>query len=373
MNNINLNPFLRKLDFYLLKRFSKNFFMFFLILISIIFLIEFVELLRRTSENANIQSVHQVLYLSALKLSGSVIHVLPFVIFVTTMYTAWRFNRNREMVIIQNIGINSFKILYPFVFFSLLLGVFYIFILNPFLSYGVNSYEKIEQKVFRGKLSESFINKSGVWLRQGSKENKIVIRASSFSPDQSLFENITFYIFTKKNNFVERIDSKKAELKENYWHMNDVIINRPNKKVVNIDEYTLSTNLSIDKIESSFLDPESISILKLPNFIELLEQSGFSSTKHSIYKYKTYCLPFFFVGLILLAGAFTAKFTKNKKESVLLLLFCAVFGFLIYVVSEYIYSLGIADKLPTILASVSPSIITIVIGIYFIIYFENVN
>ena len=155
--------------------------------------------------------------------------------------------------------------------------------------------------------------------------------------------------------------------------MNDVIINRPNKKVVNIDEYTLSTNLSIDKIESSFLDPESISILKLPNFIELLKQSGFSSTKHSIYMYKTYCLPFFFVGLILLAGAFTAKFTKNKKESVLLLLFCAVFGFLIYVVSEYIYSLGIADKLPTILASVSPSIITIVLGIYFIIYFENVN
>ena len=152
MNNINLNPFLRKLDFYLLKRFSKNFFMFFLILISIIFLIEFVELLRRTSENANIQSVHQVLYLSALKLSGSVIHVLPFVIFITTMYTSWRFNRNREMVIIQNIGINSFKILYPFVFFSLLLGVFYIFILNPFLSYGVNSYEKIEQQLFRGKL-----------------------------------------------------------------------------------------------------------------------------------------------------------------------------------------------------------------------------
>ena len=130
----------------------------------------------------------------------------------------------------------------------------------------------------------------------------------------------------------------------------------------------IQENLSIDKIESSFLDPESISILKLPKFIELLKQSGFSSTKHSIYMYKTYCLPFFFVGLILLAGAFTAKFTKNKKESVLLLLFCAVFGFLIYVVSEYIYSLGIADKLPTILASVSPSIITIVIGIYFIIY-----
>ena len=373
MKKIFFNPFLQKLDLYLLKKFSNNFLMFFLIFASIIFLIEFIELLRRTSENSSIESIPDVLYLATLKMSGSIVHIIPFVVFVATMYTCWGLNRNREMVIIQNTGVNTFKILYPFVCFSLLLGMFYIFLFNPFLSYATNSYEKIEQQLFRGKLSETTINKSGVWLRQGSKENKIVIRASSFSSNESLFENVTFYIFTKRNYFVERIDTKKAKLKENYWHMNDVIINRPNKKVVNIDEYTLSTNLSIDKIESSFLDPESISILKLPNFIELLKQSGFSSTKHSIYMYKTYCLPFFFVGLILLAGAFTAKFTKNKKESVLLLLFCAVFGFLIYVVSEYIYSLGIADKLPTILASVSPSIITIMLGIYFIIYFENVN
>ena len=373
MNNINFNPFLRKLDLYLLKKFSKNFFMFFLIFISIIFLIEFVELLRRTSENANIQSLQDVLYLSVLKLSGSIIHIIPFVVFVTTMYTAWRFNRNREMVIIQTTGINSFKILYPFIFFSLLLCFFYIFILNPFLSYGVNSYEKIEQEIFRGKLSESIVNKSGVWLRQGSKENKIVIRASSFFRDQSLFKNVTFYIFTKKNNFVERIDTKEARLKENYWHMNNVIINRPNKKVVNINEYTLSTNLSIEKIENSFLGPESISILKLPGFIKLLEQSGFSSSKHTVYLYKTYCLPLFFIGLILLAGSFTTKFIKNKKEGVFLLLICTVLGFLIYIVSEYIYSLGVADKISTIVASMSPSIITIVIGIYFIIYFENAD
>jgi len=54
-------------------------------------------------------------------------------------------------------------------------------------------------------------------------------------------------------------------------------------------------------------------------------------------------------------------------------LFCGVFVFVIYILSEYIYSLGIAEKMPTIVASVSPSIITAMIGVYFILHFENVK
>ena len=371
MNITSLNPFFRKLDLYLLKKFSKNFLMFFLILFSVVFLIEFTELLRRTSENADVQSLSYVFYLSILKSTESISYLLPWVTFITTMFTCWWLNRHREIVIMRNTGLTSIRILYPFIFFSLMLSVFYLAVFNPFLSYGINQYEKNEQKIFRGKLSTSVISKSGVWLRQGSNENKVVIRASSFKPEIKLFENVTFYIFTKRNSFVERIDAKKSELKDNYWHMEDVFINRPNKRVVNIAEYTLSTNLSIDKIENSFLDPQSISIWKLPEFIELLKQSGFSPVKHNIYLYKTFLSPLFLIGLILIAGPFTMKFTKKGGETAILILIGIIFGFLIYVITEYIYSLGIANKMPTLLASISPPSITIMVGIYFIIYFES--
>ena len=370
---IRINPFQHTLDLYLLRKFTKNFFMFSLIFLSIIFLVEFVELLRRTSENPDIQSTYYVLYLSILKLSGSIVYIIPLIIFVTTMYTCWWLNRNKEIVIIQNIGLNSFRILYPFIFFTILFSLLYLFFLNPFLSQGTNQYQKIEQQFFHGKLSQSTINKSGVWLRQGSKENKIVIRAANYLPKFSLFKDVTFYIFTKKNTFIERIDTKKAKLEKNYWHMSNVTINRPNKKVANIEEYTLSTNLSINKIEDSFLEPQSISIWKLPSFIELLEQSGFSSTKHKIYLHKNYFFPLFLIGLVLLGGAFTLKFVKSKKESAYLILFSSVLGFFIYVLSEYIYSLGAADKIPSLLASLSPAIITNMMAIYFIFHFDNVK
>ena len=35
-------------------------------------------------------------------------------------------------------------------------------------------------------------------MRQGSSENKIVIRAANYIPKLSLFKDVTFYIFTKK-------------------------------------------------------------------------------------------------------------------------------------------------------------------------------
>ena len=155
--------------------------------------------------------------------------------------------------------------------------------------------------------------------------------------------------------------------------MNRSFINHP---IIKIDEYTLRTNLSINKIENSFLEPQSLSIWKIPSFISLLKESGFSATKHQIYLYKTILLPVYLIGLILIAGSFTIKFTKTKAKTYFLVLMGAVTGFLIHVLSETIYSLGIANKLPfwnVWVASLSPSIITIMVGVFLVIHFEKTN
>ena len=371
-----LNIFGRKLDRYLLIKFIKNFIYFISISLLIVFLVEFVELLRRTSENPNIPSIFYVIYLALLKITESIAYIIPISVFVTTMMTCRTLNKYREMVIIQNAGLHSFRILYPFVFFIILFCAIYFIILNPLFSHATNSYQKIEQEVFRGKLSKTSISKSGIWLRQGSVNNKIVIRAANFIPERSLFKDATFFIFTKRNNFTERIDVESAQLEKEFWILKNAIINKPNKKVVKIDEYTLKTNLSVKKIEDSFLDPQSLSIWKIPSFIKLLKESGFSATKHQIYLFKTIFLPLYLIGLILIAGSFTIKFTQTKPKTFFLILTGTVIGFLIHVLSETIYSLGIANKLPfwnVWVASLAPSIITIMIGAFFVIHFERTN
>ena len=203
-----------------------------------------------------------------------------------------------------------------------------------------------------------------------------MIRAANFIPERSLFKDATFFIFTKKNFFTERIDVESAQLEKEFWILKNAIINKPNKKVVKIDEYTLKTNLSVKKIEDSFLDPQSLSIWKIPSFIKLLKESGFSATKHQIYLFKTIFLPLYLIGLILIAGSFTIKFTQTKPKTFFLILTGTVIGFLIHVLSETIYSLGIANKLPfwnVWVASLAPSIITIMIGAFFVIHFERTN
>ena len=370
------NIFGRKLDRYLLKKFIKNFIYFISISLLIVFLVEFVELLRRTSENPNIPSIFYVIYLALLKITESIAYIIPISVFVTTMMTCRTLNKYREMVIIQNTGLHSFRILYPFIFFIILFCAIYFIILNPLFSHATNSYQKIEQEVFRGKLSKTSISKSGIWLRQGSVNNKIVIRAANFIPEKSLFKDATFFIFTKKNNFTERIDVESAQLEKEFWILKNATINKPNKKVIKIDEYTLKTNLSVKKIEDSFLDPQSLSIWKIPSFIKLLKESGFSATKHQIYLFKTIFLPLYLIGLILIAGSFTIKFTQTKPKTFFLILTGTVIGFLIHVLSETIYSLGIANKLPfwnVWVASLAPSIITIMIGAFFVIHFERTN
>ena len=67
-------------------------------------------------------------------------------------------------------------------------------------------------------------------------------------------------------------------------------------------------------------------------------------------------------------------FTLTK--TFFLILTGTVIGFLIHVLSATIYSLGIANKLPfwnVWVASLAPSIITIMIGAFFVIHFERTN
>ena len=184
-----LNIFHRELEKHLFKKFLKNFIYCMTICLLIVFLVEFVELLRRTSENPNISSIFYVIYLALLKITESLSFIIPISFFVTTMWTCRSFNKHREMVIIQNTGLHSFRILYPFMFLTIIFCSIYFAFLNPIFSHATNSYQKKEQEIFRGKLSEAAISKSGIWLRQGSEKNKIVIRAANFIPKKSLFYN----------------------------------------------------------------------------------------------------------------------------------------------------------------------------------------
>ena len=127
------NIFGRKLDRYLLIKFIKNFIYFISISLLIVFLVEFVELLRRTSENPNIPSIFYVIYLALLKITESIAYIIPISVFVTTMMTCRTLNKYREMVIIQNAGLHSFRILYPFVFAVLQLAQLEILIIYLFL------------------------------------------------------------------------------------------------------------------------------------------------------------------------------------------------------------------------------------------------
>ena len=98
------NIFNRELEKYLFQKFIKYFTFCISIFLLIVFLVEFVELLRRTSENPNIPSIFYVIYLALLKITESIAYIIPISVFVTTMKTCRGLNKYREMVIIQNTG-----------------------------------------------------------------------------------------------------------------------------------------------------------------------------------------------------------------------------------------------------------------------------
>ena len=58
-----------------------------------------------------------------------------------------------------------------------------------------------------------------------------------------------------------------------------------------LDEMRIPTDLTAEHIQDSFAAPETISFWKLPGFVGLLEQSGFSSSRHRMHWYRLLSAP----------------------------------------------------------------------------------
>ena len=65
----------------------------------------------------------------------------------------------------------------------------------------------------------------------------------------------------------------------------------------------LPTSLTARRILDSFSSPHAISFWKLPGFITVLEQAGFSSQRHRVYWHRLLAIPLLLTGMVVLAGA----------------------------------------------------------------------
>lgn len=336
---------------------------------AIIFLVDVVELLRRSSTNEAV-TFAVVLQLALLKLPHALEKVVAFAVLFGAMYTFWRLTRTSELVVARASGISIWQFLTPVILTAAFLGMFFIMVINPLGAAMLLSYEQTESQLFKGRSALLAVSDSGLWLRQADQNGQSVIHARRSTPGATVLQDVTVYLYDPAHRFTGRLDADSARLEDGQWRLQDVLVTAPNKPSAKEPVYTLPTDWTAEKIKDSFSSPDTLSFWNLPGFIALLDHAGFAATRHRVHWNSLLALPLMLAAMVLIAASFSMRMAR--RGGVPLLIGSGVlFSFFVFFLSDVVFALGFSATIPAVLAAWSPALVTLLIGLSILLHIEE--
>lgn len=353
-----------------------------LLLLGIIYLFDFIELMRRASSRPDV-SILLVAQMTLMKLPHLGMRIIPFGILFGGMACFWRLSRYHELVVARAAGASVWQLIMPPVFAAIMLGSIQTGLLNPMSSLMLARYEQLENRYFRGISNALDISGSGFWLRQGSELGQDVIHAKKVFQQGVDVEltDVSIYRFDQNEAFIERLDAKFAQLGEGFWYLQDVWQHSLKNQQLEpgqvrkghsifMEENFIDTDLTLGKIQDSFASPETMSFWSLPEFIGVLETAGFSALRHRLHFQTLLSTPLLLCAMVLIAAAFSLRLTQRTSAGYLIVGGVSA-GFLLFVFSDITRALGLSESIPVFLAAWSPAGVSSLLGLALLFHLED--
>jgi lipopolysaccharide export system permease protein len=357
---------------YLGRNYALNMFFMLAVLLGIIYLFDTVELLRRASKRDDVP-LSLILQMGLLKLPEVGQMIFPFAVLFSAIFTFWQLTRRHELIIVRASGFSIWQLLSPILFVGVGFGVFQISVINPVSAMLLSKFEQLESNyLINSSAHHVALFNEGLWLRQAGPEGRgyFVFHAENIQMPEWKLQKTMGLFFDDQDNFIYRLDSPTAFLKEGKWQFNDATVNKPNKEMEQAPVYTLSTNLTPQEIEESFSSPETISIWKLPSFIKIIDSTGFDSTKLKIHFQSLLSQPLLYASMILLAASVSMR--PPRYKGTLIMIIAGVFiGFVVFFMTSFLKALGVSHQIPVLLAAWSPAVVTLLFGLAVILNLED--
>jgi lipopolysaccharide export system permease protein len=367
------------LSLYVGRHFLMAIFTTILVLLLIVGLLELLELIRRTSDNARGVSFWILLQMVLLKLPVTAEKIYPFAVMIGGMIALSRLTRSSELVVARAAGVSVWQFLLPGVLMVALLGVFFVGLLNPIGALTIGQFERMESRYVSNKPSQLSVLPSGLWLRQESERaimvrntlaHETIMHAARMNQSNYVLEQVMVQFFDTTRKFIGRVDAPQARLAEGEWVISDATLSTPEGLPATIAELRIPTTLTIAQIQDSFSAPETFSFWQLPGFIAVLEQAGFSALQHRLHFHSLMAMPLLLAGMLLLAAVFSMRPPRRGRTGILIVIGLAI-GFLVYFLTNIIYALGASGDLPIVLAGWAPSLMIVMLASAVLLHLED--
>tara|TARA_A100001015_G_scaffold42607_1_gene46773 strand:- start:384 stop:1469 length:1086 start_codon:yes stop_codon:yes gene_type:complete len=272
-------------------------------------LFEEIEFFKNLNESLQLPIVLSLSFVPNL-----VIELLPFIIFISSMWFFSSIRSNTDLLSAKIFGFSNLKITLMTSVAAFAFGFLILFAINPITSALVKYYEETKAQYSKDVDHLISINKNGVWIKEIGASGSNIISAKKL--DNEKLNSLSIYIFNDNNQMTNRIEANSADISSNPWIIEKAkIYNFTNNDVIeNEINYEFETTYTLEKINSLYKNLNTVSFLSLITEYEILNEMGYSKKILNEKINKFISLPFFLAIMVILAALFTIGSLKRDQN-----------------------------------------------------------
>lgn len=352
---------------YFLRRYAVIAFWNFVGVAALLFLVNITEISGRASGLKGYSALW-ALKIAALQIPIVMEQAVPFVALIAAMATLISLNRKYELVIARSAGISAWEFLTPIALGALIFGVLSVAVLNPIAAATFTRAQELQTQV---EDADTRANPdSRQWIKQQTEEGETIIGADAVLDGGKTLVRPVFLRIGESGRIEERLDARRARLRDGHWDLSDVSRRRGQKAPERIDSLSLRTNLREEYIEERLSTPDALSVFQLPGKIEVARSFGLRATAFAMHFQSLLATPPLLVAMTLIAATVSMRFAR-MGQSATMILGGILAGFLLYVVSALVEAFGSAGIVPPVAAAWAPVVIAMFVGVTFLLYKED--
>ena len=354
---------------YIAKRFLVAILGTFLLCSVLIFMIDFVEVLRQSGKYGSVPA-RTLVWMTLLRLPAYSEILLAFAVLVGSMGALLLLNRKSELAVMRAAGMSVWQFLAPGLAVALTLGVLAVTVYNPVAAAARAEAELLFAEAFGRESNFLRTQRGGSWLRQDGADGASVINAGGATEGGLKLHTVTIFQFDKQGRFVERIDGERATLLEGYWEVEKAWLTRTGREPEQYDKYLISTYLTPERVQDALGTVISLSFWQLPALIEVVEKAGLSASRYRVHYELLWSRPALLIAMVLLAATVSLRsFRSGGIQTMVAGAMIGGFGFLL--LAEVSRQVGVAGLVSPWVAVWVPVIVAALVSLTVLLHQED--
>jgi lipopolysaccharide export system permease protein len=344
---------------YFSRQFLKTIFLVFATVFTLVYTLDFVELMRRAGDAEN-ASAGLMAQLALFRTPVIAEQVMPFAVLFGSMAALLQLSRKLELVIARAAGVSAWQFLQPGLFVALIIGIASVAIYNPISAILKQRAADLETRIFSRTLQTSG---KPIWLRQRSLEGQAIFRADGAINDTTTITGVTVYTFTNTGTFTQRIEAREATLHQGFWSLKNARILTATEPPQAFDQYVIASSLEPSQVRQSFIEPDAVPFWNL-------KQTDLNANAYRLHYNVLLARPLLFIAMVLVAASVSLRFFRFGGVAMMVLGGVAA-GFMLYVATELMAELGASGIISSAVAAWLPAIVGSLLGILALLYQED--